>query len=200
MQYTSPPNQGYFIAQAVLEMTGGAGVDIVLNVVGASSIEQCLKATRIGGAVVTVGILSDNPDQKVNVMQDILYGAKTVQGQVGAGNMEQLVAMVRFMEDHQLHPQIAEIFEFEEADKGLKALEDLKVPGTYSMNKFKKRLSNSRSYVRGTNGCFNHVSMDGSSFRTRSYTVPSASFSVFNAFVCRSTSAFSSTGGPGETC
>jgi len=60
----------------VLKATGGVGVDLVLDVVGAGSIEQTIKATRFGGAIVIMGLL-DQPNLKVNVIPDILFGGKT---------------------------------------------------------------------------------------------------------------------------
>ncbi|KAI6823208.1 hypothetical protein KC340_g11872 [Hortaea werneckii] len=113
----------------VLKVTGGKGVDIVVDVVGAGSIEESIKATRYGGAVVSVGILSEDPSMKVDIMSDVLFGAKTLQGQLGAGSRDHLAELVRFMEKHQLHPQIAQTFDFEEADKALQALVELAAPG-----------------------------------------------------------------------
>lgn len=87
-------------ATQVLQATDGTGVDLVVDVVGAASIEQSLKATRYGGAVVSVGLLSEDPTQKINIMQDVLFGAKTIQGMLGAGSMEQLSELARFMDKH----------------------------------------------------------------------------------------------------
>ena len=63
-------------ATEALKLTEGRGVDLVVDVVGAQSIEQTIKATRFGGAIILVGLLSSDPNLKVNIMQDILYGAK----------------------------------------------------------------------------------------------------------------------------
>ncbi|KAK5123865.1 hypothetical protein LTR85_002061 [Meristemomyces frigidus] len=113
----------------VLKATDGKGVDIVVDVVGAGSIEQTLKATRFGGAVVLVGLLCDDPDQKVNIMQDILYGAKTLEGHLGASNKEMADEFAGFIEKHDLHPEIALVFDFEDADKALEAARTLSAPG-----------------------------------------------------------------------
>lgn len=113
----------------VLKATEGKGVDIVVDVVGPSSIVQTLQATRFGGAVVSVGMLSENPGLEVNIMPGILYGAKTLVGQLGAGSKEVAEGLGRFMEKHQLHPQIAQVFEFEQADEALEALVNLTAPG-----------------------------------------------------------------------
>lgn len=62
-------------------------------------------------------------------MTDVLFGAKTLQGQLGAGSKDHLAELAHFIEKHQLHPQIAQTFEFEEADKSLQALVRLGAPG-----------------------------------------------------------------------
>lgn len=64
-------------AAEVLKATDGKGVDIVVDVVGASSIEQTIQATRHGGQVSLVGILSEEPNKRVDIMTSLLYGAKT---------------------------------------------------------------------------------------------------------------------------
>ena len=64
-------------ATKVLEYTNGTGVDVAIDVVGAGSIEQTLQAVRYGGMIASVGVLSKDADQKVDVMKSILYGAKT---------------------------------------------------------------------------------------------------------------------------
>ena len=63
-------------ASKVLEVTNGKGVNLVVDVVGAESIEQTLKCLTFGGTVCIVGILSKDPFQPVNIMTDILYGAR----------------------------------------------------------------------------------------------------------------------------
>lgn len=50
-------------------------------------------------------------------------------GQLGAASRQVNEEMSAFLEKHDLHPTIAEVFEFEEADKALAALTNLKVPG-----------------------------------------------------------------------
>ncbi|MDR3360902.1 MAG: zinc-binding dehydrogenase, partial [Bifidobacteriaceae bacterium] len=44
-------------AQAVLEATGGEGVDLIIDVVGAAYLESNLKALATGGAVIVIGLM-----------------------------------------------------------------------------------------------------------------------------------------------
>ena len=112
----------------VLKVTNGAGVDIVLDVVGAGSIEQTVKATRHGGAIVVTGRLSDDPSQKVDIINPLLFGAKTISGLL-VGQENEAEETAAFFEKYQVHPHIAMVFEFEEADKALEAMRTLSEPG-----------------------------------------------------------------------
>jgi NADPH:quinone reductase-like Zn-dependent oxidoreductase len=62
-------------ADEVLKLTGGKGVDLVIEVGGAATIEQSLKATRQGGTVVVIGILTAS--KQMDLVPAILFGAKT---------------------------------------------------------------------------------------------------------------------------
>ena len=64
-------------ASEVRKVTDGKGVDLTVDVVGAQSIEQTLACTAFGGLVSLVGMLSENPGMSVNIMADLLFGAKT---------------------------------------------------------------------------------------------------------------------------
>ena len=61
-------------ADEALRLTNGKGVDLVLDVAGAGTIKQSLKATRVGGVVAVCGILT--PSQSEDLVPDIMYGAK----------------------------------------------------------------------------------------------------------------------------
>jgi len=52
-----------------------------------------------------------------------------VHGQLGAGNKQMLEDLSAFVGKHTLRPQIAQVFEFEDAVKGLEAACNLSAPG-----------------------------------------------------------------------
>lgn len=62
-------------ADEVLKLTGGKGVDLVVEVGGAATIEQSLKAARQGGTIVVIGILTAS--KQMDLVPAILFGAKT---------------------------------------------------------------------------------------------------------------------------
>ena len=49
-------------AKWVLEQTNGVGVDLVVEVGGAGTFAQSLKAVRIGGTVAQIGVLSQSSE------------------------------------------------------------------------------------------------------------------------------------------
>lgn len=58
----------------VLRLTGGLGVDHVIEVAGSSTVEQSLASTKRGGAVSLVGFLTES--KAVDLIPAILWGAK----------------------------------------------------------------------------------------------------------------------------
>ncbi len=70
INYKSSPEWG----DEVLNLTNGNGVDLVIEVGGAATIEQSLRAARLGGTIVVLGILSAS--KKMDLVPLILFGAK----------------------------------------------------------------------------------------------------------------------------
>ena len=119
-------------ADEVLKLTNGQGVDLVVDVVGAATIEQCLKAARQGGTVVVIGILSAS--KPTDLIPAILFGAKkrrfpqcsefwetttdncAVRGHL-ASNKPMLDQLIEMVEKHDIHPVIGETFAWNEAPK-----------------------------------------------------------------------------------
>jgi NADPH:quinone reductase-like Zn-dependent oxidoreductase len=85
----------------VLELTNGHGVDHVVDVAGAGTIEQSLKATRQGGFVSVIGNLSTN--QKVDIVEPLFFGAKSMRGIFGA-DKEVIDALMRFVDEKGISP------------------------------------------------------------------------------------------------
>lgn len=75
-------------ASEVLKVTYGKGVDLVVDVVGAESMEKTLKCTSFGGTVCVDGVLSSDPFKPVNIVAEIMYGAKTSKQMRGCLHVE----------------------------------------------------------------------------------------------------------------
>ncbi|KAI9738615.1 MAG: hypothetical protein M1834_008119 [Cirrosporium novae-zelandiae] len=101
------------------KVTGGKGVDFVVDVGGSGTIKQSLAAVRTGGAVSVVGVLTEG--KKEDLVPDILFGGKIIRGVLGIAkaHLEKLVEMV---EEHDIHPVIAQTYPWAEAKDAFRAL------------------------------------------------------------------------------
>lgn len=98
---------------AVLELTGGRGVDQVLEVVGGDkSIDQSIKATRVDGLVSLIGFL-DHPAARISLIP-VLYRRTRLQGMT-VGPRTSFEAMNAFLDRHRIRPVIERVYAFEDA-------------------------------------------------------------------------------------
>lgn len=90
-----------------LELTGGRGVDCVVEIGGAGTLDQSMLATRVGGHVALIGVLAG----VAGPVQTALLFSKnlTVQGlTVGSRKMQQ--DMVAAIEANGIRPQVSDTF------------------------------------------------------------------------------------------
>ncbi|MDR3568665.1 MAG: NAD(P)-dependent alcohol dehydrogenase [Syntrophobacteraceae bacterium] len=100
----------------VLELTGGSGVDIVVEVGGVGTFAKSLKAVRFGGHMSLVGVLTGsageaNPTGAIrkNVrMQGIFVGSK-----------EMFESMSRVLALHKIRPVVDRVFGFDSVKEAL---------------------------------------------------------------------------------
>jgi NADPH:quinone reductase-like Zn-dependent oxidoreductase len=102
------------------EITGGAGVDHIVEVGGAGTFAKSLRAIRIGGHISLIGNLSGNVADVS--LTSILMQNVRVQGLL-VGNREMFEAMNRAIELHRMRPVIDRAFEFEQAVDAFKHME-----------------------------------------------------------------------------
>lgn len=106
--------------RAVRELTGGAGVDLVVEVGGAGTLARSLRAVRIGGQVSLIGVLT-GADGEVNPLPVVMKKVR-VQG-IFVGSRAMFEAMNRAIALHRLRPVIDRVFPFGEARAALAYLE-----------------------------------------------------------------------------
>jgi NADPH:quinone reductase-like Zn-dependent oxidoreductase len=106
--------------KAVLRLTDGVGVDHVSEVGGAGTLERSLRATRVGGTVGLIGILSGFGGQ-IDPMPVLMKGIR-LQG-VYVGSREMFEDMNRAMAIHKTKPVIDRVFPFSQARDALKLME-----------------------------------------------------------------------------
>jgi len=104
----------------ILEITGGNGVDLTLEVGGAGTLSKTLRATRYGGHVSLIGVLSGiTGDLQIGQM---LHKALTVSG-IYVGSRAMFATMNEAISRHKLEPVIDRVFDFEEAPEAFRHLE-----------------------------------------------------------------------------
>jgi NADPH:quinone reductase-like Zn-dependent oxidoreductase len=96
--------------KAVVEVTGGVGVDQVVEVGGAGTIAKSLGALRLGGKISMIGVLSGAAD--LNPM--LIMGKRAnVQG-ISVGSTQMFEALNRAIAVARMKPVIDKVFPFEE--------------------------------------------------------------------------------------
>ncbi|MBI4963171.1 MAG: NAD(P)-dependent alcohol dehydrogenase [Desulfomonile tiedjei] len=103
--------------EKVLELTGGKGVDRVIEVGGAGTLAKSLRAVRVGGLVSLIGVLTGQSGE-VNPLPAIMKSIR-IQG-IFVGSREMQEAMVRAVSVHRIRPVIDKIFPFSDVKEALR--------------------------------------------------------------------------------
>jgi NADPH:quinone reductase-like Zn-dependent oxidoreductase len=115
VNYKTTPEWG----ERVRELTGGRGVDHVVEVGGAGTLPQSLRAVRLGGHVSLIGVLSGYG--QVNPLP-VLMKQVCVQG-VFVGPRAAFESMNRAVALHKMRPVVDRVFPFDQAVEALRYLE-----------------------------------------------------------------------------
>ncbi len=103
---------------AVHELTGGQGVDQVIEVGGPGTIERSIKSTRYSGEIALIGSLARDTSMSetsaLTVLRSAIAGVVTLRS-IAAGSRAQFLALNRAIAMHRLKPVIDRVFPFEEA-------------------------------------------------------------------------------------
>ncbi len=104
----------------VLELTGGAGVDHIIETGGSGTLGQSIKSAAVGGCISVIGMLTGAYGSFDTL--PILRKTLSIQGIV-AGSVEMLERMIGTLEALQIRPVIDRIFELQDIVSALKYLE-----------------------------------------------------------------------------
>ena len=99
--------------------TGGTGVDLVVEVGGAGTLDRSVKAVRHGGRIVLIGVLAGGSG--FNPVPLLMKGV-TLRG-IYVGSRAMFRAMNEFIMKTQLRPVIDRVFRFEDAVDAFRHLE-----------------------------------------------------------------------------
>ncbi len=96
--------------KAVLDLTGGLGVDVTLEVGGGGTLEKSVAATKVGGTVSLVGVLAGGAIDPTLVMRKSIR----LQG-VYVGSRRMFIEMNAAISGGGMHPIIDQTFAFDDA-------------------------------------------------------------------------------------
>ena len=97
---------------AVRKLTGGRGVDYVIEVGGAGTLQNSLKSVAVQGQISWVGVLAQGEPM---ISLAALRSAFATLQFIAVGSRAQFIAMNRAIEVNRLKPVIDRVFPFEEA-------------------------------------------------------------------------------------
>ncbi|MBI1263044.1 MAG: zinc-binding dehydrogenase [Rhizobiales bacterium] len=112
INYKSTPKWG----KEARRLTGGLGVDHVVEVGGAGTLEESLQATRVNGHIAMIGILSGLSSNLS--MAAVFSNNLRIKG-ISVGSIAQFEEMSRAIEANDLHPVIDCHFPFEKTGDAL---------------------------------------------------------------------------------
>ena len=116
INYVKTPEWG----KEVMKLTGGRGVDVVLEVGGAGTLPFSLRSVRPGGQVSLIGVLAGIAEP-LNI-GPILHNSIRLQG-IYVGSVEMFEAMNRAIAAHKMKPVVDRVFSFEETREALRYME-----------------------------------------------------------------------------
>lgn len=103
----------------VLELTEKRGVDHVVEVGGAGTLQKSVNAVKMGGHVAVIGVLSGKGEFNPT---SVLMKAVKLNG-IFVGSRSMFEQMNQLIEKHKIKPVIDKVFEFEEVKAALKYME-----------------------------------------------------------------------------
>ena len=100
----------------VSEVTGGQGADRIIEVGGAGTFSQSLRATRVGGTIAQIGVLSGAATSEPLALTPILHKQLRVQG-IYVGSRAMFEEMNAAIATDRLRPVIDRVFGFDQVRK-----------------------------------------------------------------------------------
>lgn len=107
VNYAETPNWG----QAVRELTGGSGADLVVDTNGPATIEQSVRAAALYGQIVLL-ITASGDRSSIEISHDAYKSSLATIRRIFVGNRTDLEAMIRAVRAHEMRPVIDRVFDF----------------------------------------------------------------------------------------
>jgi NADPH:quinone reductase-like Zn-dependent oxidoreductase len=108
-------------ASAVKNLTGGKGVERVVEVGGPGTLQQSIQAVRYHGQVSIIGALTIGRDQPQIDWTQLFFNQARYEC-IGVGSRADLEDLIRVVVNHQLRPVIDSTYTFDDFDKAVARL------------------------------------------------------------------------------
>jgi NADPH:quinone reductase-like Zn-dependent oxidoreductase len=96
----------------VVELTGGRGVDHVVETVGPATLEQSVRSVAFDGHIAMVGVYTDGTG---TFDPSVFAGRLFTLRRIAVGSRAGLEALCRVVADHGLRPVVDRVFDFADA-------------------------------------------------------------------------------------
>jgi NADPH:quinone reductase-like Zn-dependent oxidoreductase len=106
--------------RAVRDATGGAGADRVLELGGAETLPDAIRAVRTGGTILLIGNVTGN---RAELFLPAVLTRRLTLRAVTVGPRQAFEALARAVTQHALRPVVGQVLPFEEAPAAFAALE-----------------------------------------------------------------------------
>ena len=107
-------------SRPVKAATEGRGADFIMEVGGAGTIQESLKAVRIGGHIAIIGVVAGGGE---GVNPAVLIGNNARLQGLSVGSRDMFEAMCRAIELHRISPVVDQVFPWTEARAAFRAME-----------------------------------------------------------------------------
>ncbi len=116
LNYKQRPEWGSWVK----EQTHGEGADVVVEVGGAGTFNESMRAVRVGGTITQIGVLSSS-QERISVLPILMHQIRIAGIYVGSREMYQ--RMNRAIELHQMRPVVGKVFPFVDTPAAYQYLE-----------------------------------------------------------------------------
>jgi NADPH:quinone reductase-like Zn-dependent oxidoreductase len=108
INYNTTPNW----AAEARRITGGRGVDHILENGGSGTIKQSLECIAMGGIISVIGFLSPPKQEDMPDVAGLVLSKGCIVGGITVGSKQLLEEMVRFIVNKNLYPPVEKTFGF----------------------------------------------------------------------------------------
>ena len=105
--------------EEVLKLTGGKGVDLLLDVAGGEGLNQSILATKAAGKIAQIGFLTGQTTTLS--LMPLIFRQTTIRG-IAVAPRSSFDRMNEFLNEHAIRPVIDQTYSFEDAHKAFEHL------------------------------------------------------------------------------